>query len=246
MKIALSQTILRRDDRAHNLDRILGSIKEAGKADCDLIIFGEAALCGFDAMIFEYEADLAHALSLDSSEINKIRKATREFRVAVGFGFYHKVDSIIYAAYVVINRQGETSALYHRMSTGWMIPEVLGDPRYGVGDEMTTFVLEDRTFTLMLCGDYWTDELVPKFIEAETESDAYLWPVHCDFTTEQWFGEHEEAYSKRSELLSKPIFFINNETKDEGRVAGGAYIWQAGETLAKRLPGETGLLTYEL
>lgn len=246
MKIALAQTILRLNDRAYNLKKMLHSIEQASAENCDLLIFGEASLCGFEAMVFDDERDLAHALTMKAPEILQLREACKKNHLGLGFGGYFREDKTIYAGYLVLDKWGEVAAFYRRMSPGWKIAAARENPHYAEGEDVVTFSLEDLRFTIMICGDFWIDELVPRYQSVDSKTDAYLWPVHCDYSAFQWEEEHEADYCKRSELLSKPIFFINNESDEANRATGGAYVWKCGETLASRKPGAEGLLIYEL
>lgn len=231
-------------DAERNLETMKRAIKEAGKRGTDLLIFGEAFLSGFEALNFNYLHDAMTALFIKGPEISQVRRWAAEARLAVGFGFYENDNGYLYSSYLVVDRQGNIRGHYRRVSGGWRPAGASID--YQEGDRFVTFQLEGTRLTVLLCGDFWEDDLLMPIIDRDTESDLFLWPVHCDIPIPEWQAIHKEEYRQRSQILSKPIALVNNFVEDEDRAKGGAYLWHLGRELGALPPGQPGLLHVEL
>ena len=83
-------------------------------------------------------------------------------------------------------------------------------------------------------------------IDRDVETDLFLWPVHCDYPVSQWHETEGEAYRQRSQILSKPVLFVNNYVDPADRAKGGAYLWHLGRELDALPYGLPGLLHVEV
>lgn len=250
MKIALCPSLSQDLQFRENLQRLEDKATRASVLGADLALFGEAFLQGFDAMCWDYEKDIPNAYAMSSEEIALIRQIAREQKIAIGFGLIENHQGGIYSSYAVLDKNGETADLYRRVSTGWKEEKAYVNPDYREGKSFHSFELEGKRFASMICGDFWEDELIPQIVELDPEVDAFLWPVHCDYTTEDWEGGEFEAYEDRSAILAKPVFFVDNYRDPllgiDPRAHGRAYVWQQGKTLAKEPRDPEQLLIYEL
>lgn len=246
MKIVLATPQLTLDQPAVNLQAILKACQEAHGAGADLVLFGEVALQGFEAMTFDYQHDIPLAVGLSSPEIACLCQTAKDLSLAIGVGLYLNIQGGIYSAYLVLDKEGQQAALYKRISSGWLEAKALTNADYRTGREAIIFELEGKKFTIMLCGDYWEDDLLPLWVELDDQVDAFIWPVHCDYSIEEWSSGERQAYADRTQIMFKPILFINNYVEDLGRAKGGAYVWLQGHTLAAQGAGQAGLLVWEL
>lgn len=164
---------------------------------------------------------------MKSVEIANIRKLAKDNSVAIGFGFYENEKGGIYSTYLVIDDNGEILTKYQRKSTGWKIKSACAD--YREGSTFKTFIYKDKKFGVMLCGDFWEDYLLDEIIYMDSEVDAFLWPVHIDFTKEEWNKNEREDYRKRTEILAKPVLFVDNFHFDT-KIAR-AYLFKQGKIL---------------
>ena len=82
MKTALAAKPVIDRDTEHNLCVMIQTLKDiAGQTD--LVLFGEAALQGFDALTWDPAQDSRIALSQDSDAIAALREAAKAFQTAV-------------------------------------------------------------------------------------------------------------------------------------------------------------------
>ncbi len=246
MKIALATPLLTLDQPEANLKAIIKTCQTAHEEKADLVLFGEAALQGFEAINFDYQHDIPLAVGLSSPEIAFLSQTAKDLGLAIGVGLYLNIQGGIYSAYLVLDKHGHQAALYKRISSGWLEARAFNNADYRLGHEAIIFELEGKKFTIMLCGDYWEDDLLPLWVELDDQVDAFLWPVHCDYRLEDWFASEKEAYRARSQIMFKPILYVNNYVADQDRAKGGAYVWLQGHELAAQETGETGMLMWEL
>ena len=63
------------------LNEILEKIHEGSEKSCDLVIFGEAILQGFDSLNFDYKNDIEISLGESSREIAILKKACNDYKI---------------------------------------------------------------------------------------------------------------------------------------------------------------------
>ncbi len=220
------------------------AVTKAKQQGSDLTVFGEAFLSGFEALDFSYLHDAARALFVRGKEIAQIRSWAAENRMAIGFGFYENDGGYLFSSYLVIDKLGDIKGHYRRVSKGWRKKNT--PVEYREGDEFITFRLDQTRITLLVCGDLWEDDLLMPIIDRDVETDLFLWPVHCDYPVSQWHETEGEAYRQRSQILSKPVLFVNNYVDPADRAKGGAYLWHLGRELDALPYGLPGLLHVEV
>ncbi len=229
------------DDTEHNLRVMEEAIAAARKKGVQFLVFGEAFLTGFEGLAFNYWADSMKALALDGPEISRIRGWAKEQSMALAFGFHEIDDERIYSSYLALDRKGEIRGHYRRISKGWK-PRNFHQEEYREGRVFPTFTLEGIRMTPLICGDLWEDHLLMDIIDRDLETDLFLWPVHCDYPVEEWHESIYEEYRERSQILARPVLFVNNFIEEEGRAKGGAYLWHLGRELHGLPYGTPGLL----
>ncbi|HZK41612.1 MAG TPA: carbon-nitrogen hydrolase family protein, partial [Clostridia bacterium] len=102
------------DDLAGNLALMKEAIIEVSQRGCDLLVFGEAYLQGFEGFSFSYREDIHKALFVRSPDITLIRHWAREHKVGVAFGFLENEAGALYSSYLVIDKAGELAGHYRR------------------------------------------------------------------------------------------------------------------------------------
>lgn len=245
MIVSLAASLSLDNDLEANRDSMKKMLAEAAAEGSQLVLFGEAYLHGFEALSFNYEHDIKKvALGLNSPEITKTRQLAIKYETAMGFGFFENDHGGIYCTYLIVDEEGEPLVKYQRVSRGWREPEA--NAEYRMGTNFPIFEYGGKKFGVMVCGDFWEDELLDQIVAIDPEVDAFIWPVHCDYLVEEWSEKVHDEYRQRSQILAKPIFFINNVRQNIEGAKGGAYIWQQGKELAGCDPGLECLLTFKL
>ncbi|UTC67156.1 MULTISPECIES: carbon-nitrogen hydrolase family protein [unclassified Treponema] len=243
MKIGLCASENKNNDIDFNIAQIEDFIKKTRTEKPDLLLFGESFLQGFDSVCFEYKKDILTAFQINSEPITKIRSIAKKEKTAIGFGFIENDHGAIFSSYMITGKNGEILCLYKRVSRGWRIQGTCAD--YREGKDFFEFDFEGKRLGVFICGDLWEDELLDRIISLNP--DAFLWPVFCSYTKEEWENGEASAYAERAAILDPPVLFINSLVEENAPAAGGgAFVWHHGK-LVKEIPmGKTGFLLYEI
>lgn len=244
MRIALASVPVKTKNISYNLQSMLDAIKACnGKAD--LIVFGESVLQGFDCLCWLYETDCNVAVTLTDGAIKEMRKAAKESRMAVSFGFIERSGSILYSSQIFIGATGEIVNLFHRVSVGWKEYKKTGE-HYQEGAHFKKFSYNEKTFAIGLCGDLWAEGR-PEEMKA-LNADIILWPVWCDYDAEEWNVRIKKEYADQAALCGKDVFLVNPLCADgvPGCAAGGCVWFQNGSILKEHPAGSAGLLIVEM
>lgn len=218
MKIVLSSLGFINNDITYNKNVILNAIKEN---NCDLIVFGEMFLQGFMSLTFNYEVDKNIAINIENPLIDEIKNQCKKYSVAVSFGYAERDNENIYSSQLTIDKHGNIINNYHRQTKGWK--EKYADKHYLEGDDITVFMLDDKKFTIGLCGDLWDDSLVDKYNKLNI--DILLWPLYVDYNVDEWNKTLKYEYAKQASRIAQNVIIVNpysldniNETAKGGSI----------------------------
>lgn len=241
MKIALCAAEFVNGDARGNVERIKAYAAEySGRVD--MICFGEAFVQGFDGLVWDRERDKDIALARDSDLIKEICLAAKGCGLGIGFGYIELCDDRIYSSYMVVSAKGEAVCNYRRMSAGWKIPGLCG--MYSEGDECCVFEMDGKRFSVMLCGDLWTESVAEKLKDAGT--DIVLWPVYTDFPADEWNDGMKFEYAQRAERYCGHALLVNSVCAGEGRAKGGAAHFAGGKIVDEVPAGGENVLVTEV
>jgi len=226
-----------------NLATIEREAELAKNANVDLVLFGEAFLQGFDSMTFNYHHDADVTFGLGSVPIAHLRKMASDYSVGIGVGFYENDHGAFYSSYLVIDKRGKIVHRYRRASEGWKLPGANAD--YREGNDFLPFEFEDVKMGVLICGDLWEDHLLKAIADLDAHVECILWPVHTDYSIDEWEGGVRKEYIERASILGAHVFFVNNYVQHEDLAKGGAYVWYQGRELAALSPGHPGRLLFD-
>ena len=243
MNVLLAALSFRNGKLIYNKNQIVSTIKEYNNK-VDLILFGESFLQGFDALTWNFEIDKNIALSKDSKLIKEIKKLCKQFNVSVSFGYFELFDSKIFSSQIVINKQGKIIFNYRRVSSGWRIKET--DDHYQEGTSFSTFELDNKTFTVGLCGDLWNEDNVN--VVSNLSSDYLLWPVYTDFNYDKWNNVEKNEYAMQAKKFNKLTLYVNSYCLDgDDEIAkGGAAVFKNGMIINEIPSGKEDVLIVKI
>lgn len=243
MNVLLAALSFRNGKLIYNKNQIVSTIKEYNNK-VDLILFGESFLQGFDALTWNFEIDKNIALSKDSKLIKEIKKLCKQFNVSVSFGYFELFDSKIFSSQIVINKQGKIIFNYRRVSSGWRIKET--DDHYQEGTSFSTFQLDNKTFTVGLCGDLWNEDNVN--IVSNLSFDYLLWPVYTDFNYDKWNNVEKNEYAMQAKKFNKLTLYVNSYCLDgDDEIAkGGAAVFKDGMIINEIPSGKEDVLIIKI
>ena len=225
MKIGLAVAECINGDINHNLSQILKYLNIAKANEIDYIFFGESFLQGFDSLEWSFETDRTIAVSRDNNIIKMIKDVASKNNVGVGFGYFELYNQAIYSSYLVVDKNGEEIINYRRVSKGWR-EYAKTDLHYKEGENINSFNIQGSHFSVALCGDLWDEETQISFMTDKVRNSNLLWPVHVDFSLEEWSNQLKE-YHNQALLFSKNVFLINNILKPGAH--GGAFKFSNNE-----------------
>lgn len=241
MKIALA-AVEQREDMAFALEEVRRIAAQEAQLGTDLVVFPEAFFQGFQSLVFDYKKDLSVVVAQKGVEIGEIHEICRTLDIAIGLGYYEIERGVIFSSYIVIGKDGRTLVNYRRRSQGWKESFACAD--YREGSEFCTFAIEGKRFGIVICGDFWEEELLPDIISVDC--DCMLWPVYMDYSEEVWAEEYPE-YLKQTAVLGMPVALVNAYVaNDEERAKGGAFVAHLGNALHTLPIGAPGVLRFEL
>jgi|SRR5574344_900316 predicted amidohydrolase len=236
MKIALAEASSLTGDIKANLQTLHKFVIRAKENDTDALFFGEAFLQGFDSLTFDFRQDTAITKTLDCPELYFISRLAHDKQLAIGLGFYRRDHDAIHSSYIVFGHNGETLALYDRISSGWKIKEA--DSHYQNGKELVSFSLQGKTFGIGLCGDGFSASFLKK---AERAHFTYfVWPVYLNFNEKEWQKELP-SYQENAARLGEETYLIGS-LSPEPKSLGGAFVFKNQKVLCSIPLGEEGLL----
>lgn len=245
MKIALASAPVMYGKTDRNLQVMIDYIEEySGKAD--LILFGESVLQGFDSLCWDYKTDKMMAVALSDTPIRRVREAARKNGIAVSFGFIERVGDVLYSSQIFIGADGRIENIFHRVSVGWK-DSTRTDEHYREGDHFEKFCYGGKSFAVGLCGDLWTDGRPEEM--KELGADVVLWPVWCDYKSDDWNARIKYEYAEQAALCGGYVLLVNPFCADADvtdAAAGGAVFFQNGHIAVERPFGESGVLLVEV
>lgn len=245
MRIALASAPVKNKNIEFNLQTMIDAMeKTSGQAD--VILFGESVLQGFDSLCWDFETDKNMAVALTDAPIQRMCEAARHNGIAVSFGFIERVEDLLYSSQIFIGADGEIANVFHRISVGWK-EYTKTDDHYREGAHFEKFSYGEKTFSIGLCGDLWTDGRLEEM--KALNADVVLWPVWCDYKADEWNNSIKYEYAEQAALCGDCVLLVNPFCADSeatDAAAGGAAYFKNGSIVADMPSGSSGVVIVEI
>lgn len=245
MKIALASAPVKNRNIEFNTQAMIEAMNKAS-GQADVILFGESVLQGFDSLCWEYETDKHMAVALTDAPIQRMRKAAKQYGIAVSFGFIERIDDNLYSSQIFIDSDGEIVTVFHRISIGWKEYDKTDD-HYREGKHFEKFCYGVKSFAIGLCGDLWTDGR-PEEMKA-LNSDVVLWPVWCDYKADEWNNSIKHEYAEQAALCGDSVLLVNPCCADPDApdvASGGLAYFRNGRIVSELSAGNSGTMIVEV
>ena len=223
MKIGLVSYRSENKNIPFNLTQIERALKET-QGQAELLCFGEAFLQGFDSLCWDYETDRQMAVDQNSETMDYLRGLTVRYGTGLLFGYIEKEGDKIYSSCAVL-AEGKTVHNYRRISRGWKEFSKT-DSHYREGTETGEFTFHGKKIMPALCGDMWD------YPERFRTEHLLIWPVYCDYTTEEWEDSALDEYAEQALLAAKDTLLIN-PLDNNPLNHGGAFRFRDGKVTDK-------------
>lgn len=160
----------------------------------------------------------------------------------MSFGFYEFHDDSIYSSNIFINKFGEVSDIFRRVSKTWTVKDASCE--YKTGNEFHKFDFMGVKIVVEICGDLWFEDNIKKI--NELAPDIILWPLYIDYSLNEWRDVAEVEYKHQAAKLKAPTLMVNSYMNDSIGAIGGAYHFSKGEIKSSVPLGRVGELTIEI
>jgi len=170
LKVAMAQIAPAWLNKEKTLDKIIQSIKDAGKQNCELIVFGEALLPGYPFWIAltngaEWNSALqkemhAHyirnSVTIEKGELDVVCKLAKEFNMAIYLGIIERAGNrgghSLYCSLVYIDQSGEIKSVHRKLQPTYdeRLTWAAGD-----GNGLQVHPLKDFTVGGLNCWENW-------------------------------------------------------------------------------------------
>ena len=160
-------------DREKNINKMLDYIEECSNNKAELVLFSEMSIDGFRLTDIP-EEDIKTGIDLEGKVIERFCHKAKENNINVALGILEKCDDNLYDSAIFINKLGEISYKYRRISIGWRHPKMI-ESIYKEGNEVKAYESDIGKVTFLICGDLFDDVLLEKV--KELEADFLLYPL---------------------------------------------------------------------
>ncbi len=248
MKAALAVNRVVADIDA-NLATILNMANEAADNQADLVVFAEAALTGLINNDDPFH-DLPLGQSIPGPITDVLSELAHKRHVYVAIGILERVGRTLYDSAVLLTPSGEIGLKYQRIQPQWHSRSA--DPSvYRQGKELRKAETSFGSFSFLICGDLWDDELIRR--ARDLQPDWLLYPFLNNVVGERWEKEIKPSYAERAKLtgattlMTSYIADLPPMDMDLGGAVGGAMVVLGDGTVVQSFPlGRTGILLVDL
>lgn len=206
-----------------NKHKIIRSILEAARNDADIIIFPEVAITGFQDKN-DYKYDLTLCEEINGEYIKEVRKITLESKIMVSLGFFEKDHGSIYDSSILIDKRGTIIQHYRRVDEHWAFN---GADRniYRNGKEVYKTGTEYGSFSTILCGDLFNDDVVNMLLKLKP--DYLLYPLAMGLKKNDTWENASKEYGERIKRSNVKTIMVNSfDVLEDGQEnIGGAHIF---------------------
>lgn len=219
LKIYLAQIDVTVGDLEGNCAKILQEFEKANKRNCDLVIFPEMALCGYDCqdlLLKEY-----FILEIER-QFAKLCQATQNSQCAILVGaptlqMGRLKQSVIYNSAVLIEL-GKVKNVINKKTL----------PNHGVFDEKRYFKASDKlsfvefrglTLAILICEDLWSAQNL--FLMSEQVFDTAIVINSSPYSSSK-YQKRLEIAQNFSQKLQKPLIYLNQVGAQDSLVFDGS------------------------
>jgi len=241
LKIALAQINPSIGDIDGNAAKIISEFKKAESQGCDLVVFGELAICGYKVLDLLQKKYFIAAIK---EKILEILEATKGSKCAILLSAptyeITRSNSEVLRNSVLLLEDGAIQNIAHKKTL----------PNYGVFDEkryfeganaVSYFEFRDQTLAILICEDLWDKKNL--FLLSEQVFDSII-SINASPYNKSKPAQRLAVASNFAKTLKKPLFYVNLVGAQDELVFDGAsmILNQNGEVILKAKEFEEDLI----
>lgn len=223
---------------------ILMYVKMAGEHKADLVVFPEAAITGL-CLSDNPLTDINLGLSEDSPEIWDLCSSAKNNNLNLAIGVLERENGKLYDSALFINRNGEITLKYRRISSGWR--DSNQETIYKEGSEINFLKTEFGSICFLICGDLFDEKLVSHV--KDLNINILLFPFARSFChgtdiKEKWQKEAFKEYVEQIKKSNTVTLAVN--CLDEDYFGGAFALNKDGSIISYFDIGQEGMLWVDL
>ncbi len=232
MKIALGQIETINGQIESNIENHIEYCREAGHQNCDLIVFPELSLTGYQP-----ETAAAHAFSIHDFRLWPLQEVANQYQLYIAVGAPVRIREYLGIGMIWITP--DTFPITYTKQQLHPSEEVYFSPL----STMQTFQIGTHRIAPAICYESTLKESVQRAYSLD--ADIYLVSTAKKQEKLPETQEQLESFSKEFGLTTLMVNFVGES--GAFRSAGGSSVWSREGALLGRLEDpETGLLIYDL
>jgi NAD+ synthase (glutamine-hydrolysing) len=256
MKIALAQLNYHTGNFEHNTSKILAEIEKAEKANAEIVVFAELALCGYpprDFLEFDDFIDRCEA------ELERIARSCTKIACIIGAPARNESyggKNLFNSAYFIAD--GKVQSVHHKA----LLPtyDVFDEYRYfEPGSEFQIVEFQGKRIALTICEDLWN--VVPPGLENELQTlyrnspmDSLIkqnpdFMINIAASPFSWdrSGIRMQVLAENCKKYNLPLFYVNHiGAQTELIFDGGSVVFnKKGELVCRAAKFEEELLIHD-
>ncbi len=245
LKLALAQINPSIGDIDGNAKKIIEQFEKAKKENCDLVIFGEMAICGYKTLDLLQKK---YFISAIKEKILEIVAQTKGSKTAILLGCptfeIGRNNSDILRNSAILIEDGTIKHIAHKKTL----------PNYGVFDEKRYFEsanaisyveFRGQTLAILICEDLWDKKNL--FLLSEQIFDTII-SINASPYSQNKPQQRFKTASNFAKTLKKPLFYVNLVGGQDELVFDGAsmILDQNGELVAQAQEFQEDLITAQV
>ena len=219
LKIQLSQINPTVGDLDNNCAKILREFKQANQMGCDLIVFSEMVICGYDCQDLWQKK---YFISAIKEKILEIISATKGAKCAIllgapTFGINNAKKEVLYNSALFIE-DGEVKKIINKKT----LPnfDVFDERRYFEASSSLSMVeFRGQTLAILICEDVWDAKNL--YLLREQILDTVIVINASTYSTIK-HQQRQKITQNFAKVLSKPLIYVNQVGAQDCVVFDGA------------------------